>query len=407
MSAPAPPPFVELTARLARYPADRYPVQHATTSFHLGTALTGAGRHEEAVRALTTAVALFDPDRMPAEHAKALNARGAALRGAGRPADAVACFQEAAAGFEKLGMDLEQGAALFNLGLARRETGADPTAEFRQARALLDADRVPAHAAAAARELGAELLTAGAAEEAVGVLAEAAALADRARDTVGLGAAANTLGLAHLARAETGAAIDAFTTTVGAHPRNLRPDQYAMAKANLALAYQRADDVGRARLAAHQALGVPNVPEAVRRTAADVLARVGGDTGGLLDVLDLEPDSRWPALVHEELVRWADAWPEDRALEADALVRGVLARPVAPELVAVWLGGLLEMPPAAAESLVRAVVQALPGLGAEERRRFRDLVARGCARFHLPQMERLTRMFEDLSARYGGPSSWR
>jgi len=40
----------ELEARLARYPVDRYPVQHATTAFHLGTAHLQRGSVTQALR---------------------------------------------------------------------------------------------------------------------------------------------------------------------------------------------------------------------------------------------------------------------------------------------------------------------------------------------------------------------
>lgn len=408
MTAAEPPPIVELTARLARYPADRYPMQHATTSFQLGFALTQAGRFSEAERALAVAAELFGPDRLPTEHAKAVNARGAALRAAGELSEAAECFELAAARFAAVDLPLERGAALFNLGLVRRELGADPVEHFRQARALLDADRVPAHAAAAAREIGAALLTAGDAAGATAALVEAVALAERARDLPGLGAALNTLGLAHLAQDSPAEAVEAFVGAAGAHPRSVRPDGYAMAKANLALGYERCDDPVRARLAARQALGVSAVPTAVCSTASGVLERLGPGPGELLDVLDSEPAEQWPLLTREELVRWSEAWPEDQAMEVDAFVTGVLARSgAAAELVATWLGGLLELPPESMETLVGATLHALRGRPVDEIERFRSLVARGCARFYLPQMDRLTSLFEKQAAIHGGPLSWR
>lgn len=407
-AVPAPPPLVELSARLARYPADRYPVQHATASFHLGTALTEANRFDEAERALGVAAELFGADRLPVEHAKALNARGAALRAAGRPEAALACFTQAATAFGAVGQPLERGAAMFNLGLACRAVGADPTQAFTTARELLDPSRVPAHAAAAARELGAALLTAGRLGEASLFLDEAIALAERGRDLAGLGAAANTLGLVRLAQDRAKDAAALFTTAAAAHPRAVRPEGHAMAKANLALAHDRDGDAARARLAARQALGVRGAPGPVRRSAEAVLERVGDAPGRLLDVLDVEPVDRWPALLREELLRWADADPETRAVEAESFVDAVLNRPpAAPELVATWLGGLMELPPAAMRGLAEDVVLALQGQQGERVERFRSWVARGCARFHVPQMERLTVMFEDIAARAGGPASWR
>jgi tetratricopeptide (TPR) repeat protein len=408
MTAPVPPPLEELAARLARYPADRYPMQHATASFQLGHALTEVGRFGEAEQALAVAADLFGPDRLPVEHAKAVNARGAALRAAGKLVDAAACFRSAAAVFDRADLPLERGAALFNLGLVRRGLGEDPVECFRQARELLEVERVPVHAAAAARELGAALLTAGDTAGAREVLAEAAALAERARDLAGLGAALNTLGLAHLAEDRSGEAVEAFAGAVGAHPRTVRPEGHAMAKANLALGYERSAEPVRARLAARQALGVPAVPAAVCSAAAGVLERLGPGPGELLDVLDLEPPDSWPALMREELVRWSDAWPEDRDMEVDAFLDGVLhRRTTAAELVVTWLGGLLELPPESMSALVAAALDALRGRPAEEIERIRSLVARGCAHFYLPQMDRLTRLFEEQSAERGGPASWR
>src|SRR5215212_11475176 len=86
----------ELEERLARFPPERYPVQHATAQFHLGVALANAGRPAEAERALHVAARLFAPDRLPTEHAKATNALGAALRLAGRLDEAAAAFSRAA-----------------------------------------------------------------------------------------------------------------------------------------------------------------------------------------------------------------------------------------------------------------------------------------------------------------------
>src|SRR5919204_479381 len=144
--------IAELEDRLARYPAERYTVQHATAQFHLGVELTNAGRAEEAVRALERAVALFDSDGLRTERAKARNALGAALRLAGRLDEASDAFRAAAADLE----GAERGAALYNLGLARRAAGdpASAHAAFEQARALLDSPAV-------VRELGVTLLEQG------------------------------------------------------------------------------------------------------------------------------------------------------------------------------------------------------------------------------------------------------
>jgi tetratricopeptide (TPR) repeat protein len=98
-------PIPELEQRLARYDPARYPIQHATTRFHLGVVLADAGRVEEAVESLETAAELFDPEALPVEHAKALNALGAALRLAGDVEAASASFDRAAELFEHSGLE--------------------------------------------------------------------------------------------------------------------------------------------------------------------------------------------------------------------------------------------------------------------------------------------------------------
>lgn len=60
----------ELFERLSRYPASAYPVQHATTRFHLGVALLQCGRAEEAEGSLRDAARVFER-RLPLEYAKA------------------------------------------------------------------------------------------------------------------------------------------------------------------------------------------------------------------------------------------------------------------------------------------------------------------------------------------------
>ncbi len=53
----------------------------------------------------------------------------------------------------------------------------------------------------------------------------------------GMGAAANVLGLVHLAANRSQRALDAFSSALsalGAHPRSVRAGDFAMVKANLA-----------------------------------------------------------------------------------------------------------------------------------------------------------------------------
>ncbi len=379
----------DLEARLRRYPVERYPIQHATTQFHLGVVLTDAGRCDEAQIALAVAADAFDPVRLPAEHGKAMNALGAALRVAGRTTEAADAFVGAERAFAEAGLVAERGAALFNLGLVRRELG-DVTAAiecFRDARALFEA---PGRAGAAARELGTSLFAAGDLEGAGEALMAAAELADRAGDAAGLGAAANALGLVHLAAERPAAAVESLRTALACHPRSVRPAELAMVKANLAVAYEAAGDAAHARLAARQALGLPVAAQPVREQARGVLARLGDGAGDVLRVLDAEPAERWPGVLREELARWVEADPAERRVEAAAWIEGQLARDTGTDLCEQLLGTLLEMPPGAMEAVIRALLEAHGGV------RFRSDLSLAAARFHGPQCARLEHAFRDL-----------
>jgi tetratricopeptide (TPR) repeat protein len=399
----------ELERQLARFPPERYPVQHATAQFHLGVALVNAGRPAEAERALDVAAGLFVPDRLPAEHAKATNARGAALRLAGRLDEAAVAFDQAAGEFEATGLRLEQGAALFNLGLVQRDLG-DPdaaVASLQRARERLDPRRSPVEAAAASRELGTTLLGMGRLDAARDALEAALALGRRAGDQAGVGAAANLLGLVELAAGDPMKAADAFRTAVAGHPRSVRPGEFAMAKANLAVAWERAGDHARARLAATQAAGTPTAAEPVLAQAQGVLERVGERPGALLEVLDREPRDQWPVALREELARWVDAGSDQRRAETRAWITGQLERPAdAVDLAETWLGTLLELPGDAMDRVIGATLEALGELDAATGARFRSDVSRAMPRFHLPQWQRLADSFNRAAARLGQEPAW-
>lgn len=401
-------PVDELQARLARYPADRYPVQHATTQFHLGVAYTGQGRLDVAEEALRTACQLFKPDQLPAEHAKACNALGAVQRMTGRLDQAAESFRTAAALFASSSLPLEQGAALYNLGLVEQEAGGDGVEVLGQALDLLDPDQVPGQTAAAARELGASLLAAGRPDEAVPALEGAIELASRVGDRIGLGGAANVLGLAHLAAGRPADAVAALEQAVAAHPRSVRPDGYAMAKANLALAHEAAGRSGRARLAALQALGAPAAPTPVAAQATAVLHRTGAGAGALWAVLDEEPEDRWPALVREEAVRWADAGDAPRAAELQAWVAGQLARPSrAIVLAEALMAALIELPPAPMDLLLQATLHAVGEREEADQLMFARQCSQALARFPVPQLLRLKDAFEAGAGDLGlAATSW-
>lgn len=366
----------ELEARIAQHPAERYPVQNATASFHLGALLAEAGRAAEAVEALRRSVTLFGRAGLREEQAKSRNALGAALRLTGDTVAAATSFREAAAELAAAGLALEEGAALHNLGLAARDATA-----LRRARARFAAAGETRHEAAAARELGLVLLEQGDLADAERVLVEAVSLAERAGDLAGLGAASNVLGLALLALERPAEAAAAFRSSAGAHGRGVRPSEHAMAKANLSLAHERSGDPRRARLAARQALAVAAAPAPVRAQAESVLGRLPDEPGDLARVLAEEPEETRLAVAREELVRWAAAPGEELRREAAAWVE--LG---SPELAEPLLGALLELPPAEMSAIAAELARC-----ADER--FRTAVERASARFPVPQLGRLQEAF--------------
>lgn len=404
----------ELRDRLRRHPAHTQPLQHATAQFHLGGVMLAEGAVDDAEAAFAEAVALFGARGARAEQAKALNGLGATLRTAGRPALAARAFEHAAAGLAEAGLPLDEGAARCNLGVVLREDGRaeDGAAELRRAVDLLDPAEVPAQAAAAARELGITLLGLGALEPAEAVLLDAVALADRILDEPARAAATNALGLVRLSTGRPQEAVEAFAATAAASPRGVRPEAFAMAKANLALACERSGAPAPARLAARQALASPAADEPVRAQAAGILERLGSDDADDLRVVleEERTDEGRARIVREELLRAADVAGEaDLVADMRPWLRAhTESEELEPVAVAeLWLGGLLELPPDALERLARAAVSASMDLDDDARETFRSAVGRAMARFHVPQMMRLQDVFATAAADVGDPSSWR
>lgn len=400
-----------LRARLARYPADRYPVQRATCQFHLGTLLLQANRASEALSPLATAESGFAACGMALERAKATNMRGVAFRTAGDARRASESFERAVQDFHALDRPVEQAAAAFNLGLVcadRRDVAAARTA-LALAEELFAASGLTAQAAAAQREQGSLLLQTGDADAAIQVLAPAVEMASRGGDIPGAGTAANALGLAHLARGDVAAALEAFHRALSAHPRSVRPAEYAMVKSNLALAHERSGDTVRALLAAQQALGVSGAERPVRTQAQELLNRLPEASGAeLFDVLDQEPPQLWQALVREEVLRWADGLVALRRDAAAAWVTGQLRREDrAYDLAETLLSTLLELPPPAYHRVVAALVEAVGRRSAEEADRFRAVVRSAMARFPIPQWQRLATTFDQVALEYGQPTAWK
>ena len=399
-----------LLERLGRYPAERYPVQHATTQFHLGSVLLHAGELPESVAALQVAQTVFARAGMRLEAGKSMVMLGVAHRTAGRLDDAAQALTSAADVLAGLDAAAERGAAAYNLGLVRQDAGDRPGAHAAWAAAreeLLSAGH-PAQAAAAARDHGASLLAAGEVDEALPLLAQAAALAERAGDDPGTAAAANALGLAHLAAHDASAAVGVLRRALAFAPRAVRPADHAMVKANLALAYEHAGNTPRARLAAVQALGLPAAAAPVRAQARALLARLPGrSTDDLLAVLAAEDRDQWAPLVREEAVRTADAPAERRAL-VRALLDGVLAHPdTAYDRAQVLLEVVLELPPRTYDVLVAAIVEGCAGRSSQDDERLRVVFGSALARFAIPQWQRLAASLNAAADAAGLPAGWR
>ncbi|CAN5638767.1 hypothetical protein BH23CHL8_BH23CHL8_31550 [soil metagenome] len=398
-----------LRDRARLHPPDRYPVQHATARFHLGVTLLHGGHATAAAQELESAAGLFRSSGMHVEHAKATLMLGVALREDGSLGPAEDAFRTAASAFAVHGQPSEHAAALQNLGMVARDRADLVQAEghFAEAVEAFDALGELAARTSADRELGATRLSLGRPEDAMAPLRRAMEEAGGRGDPVAWGAAANALGLAHLACGDLVAAEDAFRGAVSANPRSVRPEGYAMAKANLALLYEEAGSPARAGLAAHQARGVPVAPAAVVVQAAGVLRRLG-EHSGLVAVLDEEPEIGWPSVLRDELARWADADELERLSAARAWIDGVLLRRErAAKLLFAWLDAVLELPPTAMDRVLAVTVRAWAEHDKAQRDDFRSLTSRVLPRFHIPQWQRLHATFERLATAAGEPVTWR
>lgn len=400
-----------LRERLSGYPVERYPVQHATVQFHLGSSLLHAGQPLAALEALSQAQQVFATAGMQLEHAKATVMVGVAHRAAGRSAEAVHALREAGTALAGLDAPAERAAAAYDLGLVLHDIGDRVGAHgaWEQARELFLAAGYPAQAAAAARDHGASLLAAGTPAQALPLLEQAAELAERSGDAVGAAGAANVLGLVHLALADAGSAVVVLRRALGFAPRTTRPDDHAMVKANLALAWEQAGVAPRARLAAGQALAVPEAAMPVRAQAREALVRLGGPRDDdLLTVLDQADPQEWVPLVREEVARVALAPPQVREALLRSVLDGLLTRSgQSYDLAEALLQVVLEQPPRSYGATVQAVVSACAGRAEEDEARLRAVLASAVARFAIPQWQRLVASLNDAAAASGLPGGWR
>lgn len=403
--------LADLTERVARYPVERYPAQHATALFHLGSARLQRGEAAAALADLGRAGELFASLGMAAEQAKAALMRAIGLRESGRLEEAARAFAQTAAVFRELGMPAEWAAAAYNLGLVLQAGGqrGEALEAFTRARLLFEQAGLPARAAAAARELGVSLLHSGEATAAVSALRDAVSLADAGGDTPGRGAAGNALGLACLAAGDLPGAVAALTDAARIFPRALRPDEHAMVKANLALAYEQSGDHPRARLAARQVLAIPAAHPPVRRQAEEVLGRLtAAPRADLVTVWLGEPAGPARAVIGEEVARWLAVTGAERQRGVRDFAEGLLsvqerAYDLAEDLLAVWL----ELPPTPYRDLAAALVAATAARPAAEAERLQAVFASALARFALPQWQRLVAQLNATAAAAGEPATWR
>lgn len=320
--------------------------------------------------------------------------RGVALRDLGRPADALADFTHARAALQAEAALLEAAAARFNEGLARRDVGhLDEAADcFIDAHAEFVAAGARGQAAAANRELGNVRLAGGDPAAAVAPLEQARDDALAVEDRIGAGAAANALGLALLALGDADGARRAFEDAAAAHPRAVRPAEHAMAKANLALAWEALDEPARARIAARQARATPAAAAEVVAQAGDVLTRLdepaglaGGDLVAVLAGADM---SVAIPVIRDEAARLLDLEPSSRADEVAQFLEALADGADDPtEILAAWLEVALEVPPAQMDALLAPLVAGIDV--SPDRDRLRAATSRALVRFAPPQMLRL------------------
>lgn len=382
----------KLRRSLDRFPRDRYPIKHASIQRKIAHELAVEGSLIEAEAALRSALEIYGAE-LPVERAHTLNALGSVLRDGGRPDEAAIVFQEALDLLGERATRGDLGMSHYNLGLVQAQLGLREAAidSLRQAVAHLDSRATPAQSAAARRELGSALLVEGRPAAAIGELETAAHLAARGGDRVGLGAAANLLGLARLALGDGEGAVAAFAESASAHALTVRPEGHAMAKANAALAYEALGDSHRARQCAQQALSLPQAARAVIDQANAVLDRLG-HLYHLHVVLDTEPQETWSGVLRDEVRHWVRCEEDKRGELIRDWVVGQLERPgTAVERCAALFDALLELPPEAFGTVTKQMRARLAAIDEAKADLFRSHAARAAARFRLPQMQRLER----------------
>ncbi len=390
----------KLHKALGRFPRDRYPVKHASIQRQIGLVLASNGDLGDAEATFRLALEIYDED-LPVERGDTLNALGAVLRDSGHLEEAAEAFREAISLLMHPKQAAESGIAHYNLGLVLRELGneSEASAAFKRAVVSLKPQSHPSELGAVLRELGSTLLTGGKVEEALSVLERSLDLAADGGDRAGLGASANLLGLAKLALGDGEGATESFAESASANALTLRADGHAMAKANLALAYEATGHLDRARLSAQQALSVDAAPPMVTQQAQTILERLGFDYD-LHVVLDDEPNAGWGGILRDEIRHWARLDKARRRELAISWIAGQTSRPEsAVERLEALFNAMLELSLESFDLVADALVEAAISLGEEASAEFHARSSRAAAYFRVPQMTRIEAALRPIAER--------
>lgn len=255
----------DLRLRLASYPKETLPLEHATLQFNLGLALIESPEgvdeidQRAAINAFAQALTVFRPATYPIERARVLNALGSVERDLGSLGVSQDRFVEARDLLEPTRSPAEYGAVMNNLGLvyADRALRSEMISAFEEALVAFSSDAYPRQRMATLHNLGQALANAGGETDrvrALEVYREALTLVGD-QDTLYLEALVHTsLGLALMAMTEESAfdeSIAEYHQALSVFDRLTYPFQHAVTINNLGVAYlERSEsNVNDARMA--------------------------------------------------------------------------------------------------------------------------------------------------------------
>ena len=397
-----------LEGQLATTPRASRPYEHASIAYRLGlahaesTAGDPADNLRKALALYEVAGDVFDPRFDPVEHGRVLNAAGAAHRALGDRRRAARLFEEASRLLEGRGRDGERAAALNNLGLVRAELGElaaaveacdlavelfdTSTGEGRRGRAATLHSRGQAHAAMGTEE---------GLEAALDDFEQARGELDPDDAPYHFGLIHHSIGVAYSSLAALRAgererllkeAIDAFDESLTVFTRAAFPYQHALAKHNVGLAWANLGgetNLRRALASFEDAVGMldPRLHGDAWRQAYASLSRTEEQ---------LEPSFPGMSRASHFAVLLASSTPEEQRRVLRERFTGVLALPdprrraLLAELalasaqldqertqavVEAELAVLMELPPGALDTALRARFDAHRQLPPEDRER--------------------------------------